>query len=208
MRRLYLIRHCSVLPPGQSLCLGGGSDPPLTAEGVRECGRLARWFLSRPVAEVWSSPLQRCAQMAPLIFGRQAGILPGLTEMDMGAWEGLDFCEIREKYPRLYGVRGANPLIPPPGAELPLAAQARMLDAIEEILRQGKEGDAAVFTHGGVLRLFLCAVTGAAPQNFLKIPLPHGSVSLIEAAGGRFRFLGTHLPAELEQDAPCTMNRL
>lgn len=200
MARLYLIRHGAALSPGSSVCLGSGSNPPLTPIGERECLALAEWFKYRTVSRVYSSPLERCAQTSELVFGTAASLCSGLAELYMGAWDGLDFSEIRSRYPKLYAERGKNPLLCPPGGEPHEAALERMYNSILEIAAAAGDGSAAVVSHGGVLGLLLCRITDRSISEYRQIQPPCGSVSIIDTYGEKLLFRGTLKPSAVPDE--------
>ena len=58
--RIHFIRHGLAEDPDKVLCLGGGSDPALTPEGVRELRDLMETYQYPFAQKVYSSPLLRC----------------------------------------------------------------------------------------------------------------------------------------------------
>ncbi len=150
MKWVYLIRHGRPdFPSGQTLCLGR-ADLPLGSEGFAQAAAAAQAL--PPVTAVFSSPLRRAVQTARAIG--EPNLLPGLTELSMGAWDGLCFSQIRRDYPQLYAARGEDPALLPPGAEPGELGLRRFLAAMEQAALQAP-GDFAVVSHAGVIRLFL-----------------------------------------------------
>ncbi len=151
MKRVYLIRHGAPdFPGGQRMCLGS-TELPLSEEGWLQSKAMANAL--PPVTAVFSSPLLRAVQTARVI-GLPVNILPGLRELDAGAWDGLTFREIRERYPALYEARGTDPSLLPPGAEAPDQGRLRFRGAMEEAAGRAP-GDLAVVAHGGIIAAFL-----------------------------------------------------
>lgn len=156
MKRIYLIRHGQPeFPGGKRLCIGS-TDLPLSAEGLAQAQAMARTLPA--VAAVYSSPLRRAAQTARAIRSGFT-VLDGLRELDYGQWEGLDFAQIRRKYPALYAARADDPSLQSPGAESRDAGLARFFAAMVEAAQESP-GDLAVVAHGGITALFLERVTG------------------------------------------------
>ena len=156
MKRVYLIRHGPPdFPQGARMCLGT-TDIPLGSEGLAKAEKMAAAL--PPVTAVFSSPLTRAMQTAQAICP-EIIVLEGLRELDYGEWDGLTFPEIRQRYPQLYAARSADLTIQPPGAESNRAALARFSAAMAEAA-QRSPGDFAVVAHGGIMALFLQAVTG------------------------------------------------
>ena len=156
MKQVYLIRHgLPDFPDGRRMCLGT-TDIPMGPAGLRQAEEMAKRL--PPVTAVFSSPLTRAVQTAEAI-GLPVTVLPGLRELYAGAWDGLTFDQIRERYPRLYEARGRDQSLLLPGAEDPQGGLARFEAALKTAAELAS-GDAAVVAHGGVMELLLEKITG------------------------------------------------
>lgn len=156
MKRVYLIRHgLPDFPGGEKMCLGS-TDLPMGEAGLAQAAAMASRL--PPVTAVYSSPLIRAVQTAEAI-GRPVTVLPDLRELHAGEWDGLTFSRIRRRYPELYAARAKDLTLPLPGAEDQAAGLARFHGAMEEAARRSP-GDFAVVAHGGIIALFLQAVSG------------------------------------------------
>ena len=137
------------------MCIGS-TDIPLGYPGVEQAKAMAATLPS--VTAVYSSPLRRAIQTAQAI-GMPVQVLSGLREIYAGAWDGLTFAEIRQRYPELYAARGLDQTILPPGAEDPEAALIRFRADLERAAAEAS-GDFAVVSHGGIIAKFLQSLTG------------------------------------------------
>lgn len=156
MKRVYLIRHALPdFPDGQRRCLGR-TDIPLGDVGMAQAEAMAARL--PPVTAVFSSPLIRAIQTAKMIRP-DTTVLPGLRELDYGWWDGLTFDQIRRQFPELYAAREYDKSLLPPDAEPPEQGLSRFSGAMEEAARVSP-GDFAIVAHGGVIELFLQAITG------------------------------------------------
>ena len=156
MKKVYLIRHALPdFPGGKGMCIGT-TDIALGEKGFAQAAEMAKHL--PPVTAVFSSPLSRAVQTARAI-GMPVTILEGLREMYAGAWDGLTFDEIRQRYPDLYAARANDLTIPLPGAEDHEAGLARFESAMK-IAVEAAPGDFAVVAHGGIIGQFLQKLTG------------------------------------------------
>ncbi len=156
MKKVYLIRHSLPdFPGGKRMCLGT-TDIPLSPAGIAQAAEAAKKL--PPVAAVFSSPLKRAVQTAQAT-GMPVTVMEGLRELYAGAWDGLTFDTIKERYPDLYAARGTDRTIPLPEAESNEAGLARFLQALTQAV-QSVPGDVAVVTHGGVTALLLQHLSG------------------------------------------------
>lgn len=156
MKKVYLIRHgLPDFPGGQRMCIGT-TDIPMGEEGLAQAAEMAVELPT--VTAVFSSPLTRAVQTAQAI-GMPITILDDLRELYAGAWDGLTFSQIRERFPELYAARGKDRTLPLPGAENHAEGLARFYRAMELAAAQAP-GDFAVVAHGGIIAQFLQKVTG------------------------------------------------
>ena len=106
MRKLIFIRHGEpAFPDGQRLCLGR-TDLPLSTLGRLQAAQTA-WALRGERLRVYTGPLRRARETAAYLSPLPT-VLEGLTEADMGAWDGLPFAQIRARWPEEYNCRGAD----------------------------------------------------------------------------------------------------
>ncbi len=156
MKKVYLIRHgLPDFPNGKKMCLGT-TDIPMGEAGLAQAWEMAEKL--PPVTAVFSSPLIRAVQTAEAIK-MPVTVLDDLREMYAGAWDGLTFEEIRQRYPELYAARASDLTLPLPGAEDQEEALLRFTSALEQAASLAP-GDFAVVAHGGIIARFLQRITG------------------------------------------------
>ena len=187
MRTILLFRHAPAdYMDGKSCCLGSRTDAPITQAGRAAACALAPLLRERGVASVWSSSMLRCRQTAEAMAGGlRVECVPGLEELDCGAWDGLSFDEIRARYPEDYARRGVDPALPPPGGEAAVHAAARGLAALRRLAAQ-TEGNLAVVAHAGINRAMLCVLLGLPMREMRSLPQPYLCANVLQWDGGRF----------------------
>ncbi len=188
MRKLYIVRHGEPdFPGGVWLCIGSGTDLPLSARGREQAAALRPFFEARPVSALWSSPLARAVETAALMTGGQTPIHthPGLREAYIGEWEGLSPAQIRQKAPGEWERREADMSIPPGGGEDYGAAGARFEAALREILSTA-DGDIAVAAHQAVTCGFLCRLTGTPIARWPDFAHDYATVTELTYENGSF----------------------
>jgi probable phosphoglycerate mutase len=98
----------------------GVSDVPLTDTGVRQAAAAAERLATAGLGVIVTSPLQRAtrtAQEVAAVTGVPVVTDEGFRETDFGAWEGLTFAEVRERWPGEVTSWLADPAVAPPGGE-------------------------------------------------------------------------------------------
>ena len=150
----------------------GRTDIPLTNHGKEQARALAPTLAEQHFSRVFASPLLRARQTcegAGLID--RAELRDELMEWDYGAYEGKTTVEIQtEMQPGwLLWTDGC------PGGEMPADVGARVDPLIEEL--RGLDGDAIVFAHGHVLRVFAARWIEQEPIAGQRIALATGTLS-------------------------------
>lgn len=180
MRKIYLIRHGHPdFPCAAHVCLGR-TDTPLSPLGRMQACLLGE-SLGGFELTVFSSPLTRCRETAAPL-GRELNIVEDLAEQDMGPWDGLDFDQIRERWPELYARRSAEPLLVPPDAEPLRAVQERVMPAFSDCLTHSR-GDIAVVVHASVIQAILAAVKDVPLEESRSLRPPYASWALLRGDG-------------------------
>jgi broad specificity phosphatase PhoE len=186
--RLWLIRHAEVEPRYQHT-FGGRIDMNLSAQGRAQARTLAGYLHGKTLDAIYASPMKRVQQtLAPLLKNGAPAqtILPGLREVDFGDWTGFNWEQVREKF-------GVHPydwldeieLGAVPNGETGAQFRARVEACLFDIIRRHPGGTAAIFCHGGVIRMMLAIL--------LELPLPRTNSFEIEYASATRIALRPHL---------------
>lgn len=180
---IYLIRH------GQTDWnikgkIQGSHDIPLNETGKRQAEQLAEAMDHYPVSRVFSSTLLRARETAEKIAIRQqVPVCPmeQLIEVEFGKWEGMTWEEIKQSYPKEYGLWSVDPaLSSPPEGETYKEILRRCEWALKEILRVTKaEEDAAVVSHGATLAYLLSCMMYNNPQKD-QVIVGNASITTVE----------------------------
>jgi probable phosphoglycerate mutase len=182
VRRLLLARHGET----EWNALGrlqGHTDIALNERGRQQAIELARSVAEAGIASVITSDLARARQTGEIVAAHLGlappVIVPELRERAFGVFEGLTRDECTRRYPAAWRAWHAQTDVPE-GAESLAAATARMHATLTRLIAE--PGDPAlVISHGGVMRLWLLDVLGAAPP-----PLHNGITYVLEHDGDRF----------------------
>ena len=153
MNALYLIRH-SLTEANALRLYGGSTDSPLTAGG-RDIALKRRGAV--PPCDVYvSSGMRRADETLRLMTGRDADFaLPGLREMDFGAFEMRGYDELKSDadYRRWIADCMGPGVVPCPGGESAAQFIARVAVGGEKLLALEWNAALAVIHGGPVARL-------------------------------------------------------
>ncbi|MFF8282809.1 bifunctional RNase H/acid phosphatase [Streptomyces albus] len=180
-----LLRHGETpLTPEKRFSGSGGSDPDLSPAGRRQAAAVAEALAARgTVQAVVASPLRRCQETAAAVAGRlglQVRTDEGLRETDFGAWEGLTFAEVRERYPEDLDAWLASPAAHPTGGGESFEEVARRVAlARDRLLARYTGRTVLVVTHVTPVKTLVRLALGAPPQSLFRMELSAASLSAV-----------------------------
>jgi probable phosphoglycerate mutase len=173
--QIILVRHGASEPvfPGQrhELTPDGWGDPALAPEGVEQAAAVTRRLESEPIDAIFVTPLRRTQQTAAATVARtglEPVVIPELTEVHLGEWEGGEYrIRVREGDPLAMEVLLKETYELIPGAEKAEAFAARVRAGIDKVVATvGGGRTAAVFVHGGVIGEVCRLATDCRPFAF------------------------------------------
>ncbi|MEU2129663.1 bifunctional RNase H/acid phosphatase [Streptomyces sp. NPDC018352] len=180
-----LLRHGeTALTPEKRFSGSGGSDPELSAAGRHQAECIARSLAARgTVEEIVSSPLRRCRETAAAVaarLGLEVRIEEGLRETDFGAWEGLTFAEVRERYGPDLDAWLASAKAAPTGGGESFAEVTRRVSATRDRLTTRYAGRTVLLvTHVTPIKTLIRLALGAPPEAMFRMELSAASVSAV-----------------------------
>lgn len=169
---IYLVRHFKPLVP-DGLCYGQ-TDIPCENISPSACAHLLSQ-LPMP-AEVFASPLQRCATLASKLFpSKPITINPLLMELNFGDWEMSPWdCISRTQ---LDTWAADTMFFAPPHGESFHDLCQRVRRFVGEALQPVEP--AIIITHGGVIKAFLYLYAGTELAEAMAYSAEFGSVTRV-----------------------------
>ncbi|MFG2722054.1 bifunctional RNase H/acid phosphatase [Streptomyces sp. NPDC048416] len=180
-----LLRHGeTALTPAKRFSGSGGTDPELSAVGRAQAERAAAASAERGTIEVVvSSPLRRCRETAAAVaarLGLDVHIEEGLRETDFGAWEGLTFAEVRERYADdLDAWLGSAKAAPTGGGESFAAVARRVAAARDRLIAAHPRRTVLAVTHVTPIKTLVRLALGAPPESLFRMELSAASISAV-----------------------------
>jgi probable phosphoglycerate mutase len=168
-----LLRHGQT-PLSVEKRYAGTSDVPLTEVGVRQAVAAARRLASAGIDAIVSSPLQRAvrtAQEVSAVTGVPVLTDEGFRETDFGAWEGLTFAEVRQRWPAELTAWLADPEVGPPDGESFAEVSKRVTDALNRVLA-GRDGRTIlIVSHVTPIKTLVASALLAPPPALYRMHL-------------------------------------
>ncbi|MFD5903894.1 bifunctional RNase H/acid phosphatase [Streptomyces microflavus] len=184
-----LLRHGeTLLTPEKRFSGSGGTDPELSAVGRDQAARAALHFAALgTVQDIVCSPLRRCRETAAAVadrLGLDVRIEDGLRESDFGAWEGLTFGEVRERYGDDLTAWLADPETAPTGGGESFTEVADRVAAARDRLTTRYAGRTVlVVTHVTPIKTLVRLALEAPAQSMFRMELSAASISTVAYYG-------------------------
>jgi ribonuclease H / adenosylcobalamin/alpha-ribazole phosphatase len=177
-----LLRHGQT-PMSVQKRYAGRSDVPLTDAGVAQAAAAAKRLAPAGIDAIVASPLQRTVQTAEqvaAVAGLPVVTEDGFRETDFGAWEGLTFAEVRERWPSEMTAWLADPEVAPPGGESFAEVSERVTAALHRVLA-GRAGQRIlIVSHVTPIKTLVAAALLAPPAALFRMHLDVAALSEID----------------------------
>ncbi|MFG1666398.1 bifunctional RNase H/acid phosphatase [Streptomyces sp. Y7] len=180
-----LLRHGETpLTPQKRFSGSGETDPSLSDVGREQAERVGAALARRgTVQAVVASPLARTRETAGIVaahLGLDVTVDDGLRETDFGAWEGLTFGEVRERYADDLNAWLADPEARPTGDGESFAATATRITATRDKLVAAYAGRTVLLvSHVTPIKTFVRLALGAPPESLFRMELSAASLSAV-----------------------------
>ena len=150
------------------------TDAPLTDTGVRQAAAAAKRLASAGIDAIVASPLRRTVRTAEevaAVTGVPVLTDEGFRETDFGAWEGLTFAEVRERWPSELTTWLADPSVAPPGGESFDQVSERVTAALHRILAERAHQTVLIVSHVTPIKTLVAAALLAPPAALYRMHL-------------------------------------
>ena len=206
--KFYLVRHGET----EWNKLGrfqGQYDTLLNDAGVEQAMVIAQASREWDVTAIYSSPLTRTMQVATEIGNLLAVPVQtrdGLKELDLGELEGVRGEEMRLGWPDIFSTWNSEPhRIVMPGGESLAALEERSWQVILELEQcHSPEDNLAVVSHNFAIRAICGRLLGIPLENFHRLRLSLGSVTVFESDARGRRLLSFNSTCHLQR-TPSTV---
>ena len=177
-----LLRHGQT-PMSVQKRYAGRSDAPLTDVGVQQAAAAAKRLASSGIAVIVTSPLLRAVQTAQevgAVTGAAVVTDDGFRETDFGAWEGLTFAEVRERWPAELATWLADPAGSTAGGESFTDVSARVTAALHRVLAARAGQTVLIVSHVTPIKTLVAAALLAPPAALYRMHLDVAALSAID----------------------------
>lgn len=183
---LVLVRHATTAATGKRL---GGWTPGvhLDEPGLAQAQATAERLEEVAIAAVYASPLERTQETAKEIarpHGLRVRTRRGLGEVDYGEWTDTPLGQLRRR--KLWPVIQATPSrVTFPGGESIRAAQARAVDATEELASEHAGETVVCVSHADVIKAVVAYHLGMPLDTFQRLVIAPASITVLRLGAGQ-----------------------
>jgi ribonuclease H / adenosylcobalamin/alpha-ribazole phosphatase len=168
-----LLRHGQT-PMSVQKRYAGLSDVPLTEVGVQQAAAAGKRLASAGLTAIVTSPLARAVRTAEEVAaatGAPVEADEGFRETDFGAWDGLTFAEVRERWPAELTAWMADPAVAPPGGESFADVGSRVESALRRVLAGYQGRTVLIVSHVTPIKTLVAAALLAPPPALYRMHL-------------------------------------
>jgi ribonuclease H / adenosylcobalamin/alpha-ribazole phosphatase len=161
----------------------GRSDVPLTGPGVQQAAAAAKRLAPAGLGVIITSPLLRAVQTAEEVAAATGAPVvtdQGFRETDFGAWEGLTFAEVRDRWPAEVAAWLADPAVAPPGGESFTEVSQRVSDGLHRVLAERGRQTVLIVSHVTPIKMLVAAALLAPPAALYRMHLDLAALSAID----------------------------
>ena len=201
MATVILVRHGRTTANASGTLAGRTPGVRLDDVGRAQAERAGARLAPVPLAEVVTSPLERCRQTSKLLLAAQTGeprlsTEKGITECDYGEWQGRPLRELAKE--KLWRTVQAQPsAVVFPGGESMTTMQARSVAAVRThdariVAEHGPDAVWVAVSHGDIIKSVLADALGMHLDLFQRINVDPASISIIRYTESRPYVLATN----------------
>jgi probable phosphomutase (TIGR03848 family) len=184
---LLLIRHGENEYTRTGKLAGLTPGVHLNETGRKQAQALAERLKTAPIRAVYASPLERARETAaPVAEAKKLGveICEGLREIDFGAWAGRSLKALART--NLWRQVQQQPSrLQFPGGETFAAAQARAVQAVEQLSQHHPKDLVVAVTHADVIKLVVAYYLGQPLDLFQRLVIGTASLTLLHLGQGQ-----------------------
>lgn len=162
----------------------GGFDPPLIDLGRRQAEAAAVEIARRGGADVIvCSPLKRTRETAAIVAEDlglgEPMIVEGLAEADFGAWDSLNFAEVKSRWPNELAAWMSSTDVSPPGGESFATVRRRADRAREDLLERYAGQRVLAVSHVTPIKALVQLVLDAPASSAFRFELAPCSLTTL-----------------------------
>jgi probable phosphoglycerate mutase len=160
------------------------SNPGLTDEGRAQVRAAGAWLqpMAGDVDALVSSPVRRSRESAEILaefLDKQIEVEEGLAEMEFGAWDGLTFAEVGDRYPDELSAWLGDLEFAPVGGESFRDVEKRVLVGRDRLVSSYAGQTVVAVSHVTPIKVLVADALGAPLDALFRMELAAASVTVV-----------------------------
>lgn len=183
--KITFISHGATIYSEEGRFTDSLSYPPLNDAGQDEIEKITEYLRLRGIKNdrIYTSPTTRCVQSAQIItklYKKNYEVIPELTPRKCGAFNGLTYEQIEERYPIEFRRLIDNPDIPTPADAESLTDFVKRISAvIDKIVDENISNRIIIVTNPEIIKAAICHALDVSASTVPKILIKTGSATQI-----------------------------
>jgi broad specificity phosphatase PhoE len=180
----------------------GRQDIRLNQTGIKQAESLGNSLVGLKIEAIYSSPLKRALDTARSVAKHHSlgvNVVPGLIDLDYGAWEGLTHEDVKEKYSGLYERWLKEPhLVRIPEGEDLGQVRRRARGVLGRVVSK-HTGPVLLVSHRVINKVLICFMLGLGNSHFWNIKQDLGGITVFEHERNRYKLIKHNDTSHLNQ---------
>ena len=181
----------------------GRADIGLDEVGMKQAEAAAQRIKGWPISAIYSSPLRRALSTAEIIAANldlKVQPMPGIIDIDYGAWQGLSTEDVVARDGNLYAQWIESPQeVKFPGGESFAEVRARAASAVDDLIGRHPKETFVLVSHKVICQILILSLLGLDSSHFWQITQDVCAMNLFEVRGG--------IPSVLFLNDTCHLER-
>ena len=187
MTRLIIVRHGRT-EWNRVERFRGRADIGLDEVGMKQAESAAKRIGEWPVSAIYSSPLRRALTTAEIMagpLGLNVQLMPGIIDIDYGAWQGLSTEDVVARDDHLYSRWIESPnKVKFPGGESFVEVRERAASAVNDLIQRHPKQTVVLVSHKVICQILILSLLDLDSSHFWQITQDVCAMNLFEVRGG------------------------
>ena len=187
MTRLIIVRHGRT-EWNRVEKFRGRADIGLDEVGMKQAEAAGKRIAEWPISAIYSSPLRRASTTAEIIagsLGLKVRLLPGIIDIDYGAWQGLSTEDVVARDGYLYSQWIESPdKVQFPGGESFTEVRERTTSVVSDLIQRHPKETVVLVSHKVICQVLILSLLELDSSHFWQITQDVCAMNLFEVRGG------------------------
>jgi probable phosphoglycerate mutase len=178
------LRHGQAKNNVERILAGRTKGFPLTELGIQQAENIGDFLKPFNISKIYCSPIERAEHTAKIVankVGLGCDVDERLTEIDMGAFTGMHYEEMFEKYGNVFlKFYQGHSIIETNGIETFTNVKKRILDIVDHCSRKHNEETVLLVTHMDPIKSMISTILQPRPESLYEMIIRNASLTILK----------------------------